>query len=722
MTHSKQITRVAKLLLATALVAGLAACFQDTNVPDSGVVTPKDNNPIQNDKGGTQAVTDASSPIFGAQIVVQPNSVPVSDNITFSYQDALPAPLDADVSTLGTVAQLSKVLILNRQATADFGQSADVTVPYDKSQLPADQTPIVVYWDESSQSYSPIAIKSIDRTAGTIVFTTAHASKYVVFWINFGGSPSSLDPSKLSVSLSFDPAVDSFFVHNFGSYNAPGGNSFGMAAYASWYYRAKKSFKGAGLRSLYKEGNPQLEEDDQTARELILRAYQAGNQKAHIQALDAAAAAMGTSSALNQQNAVALTLIQQLSVTKQPQLVALGKGAMGAWTDAKAVAVYAYDGNAKRFLYYDPNYPGEAVGIPWDPLNGFGTDSKNSTYNLVAFASMNSAYSSATLQSLYTAAEQGFPSSDYPKITISAPAPALNSPSTYEIPADGPVTIVGSVPRPSNAGDPTAQRYAHVYLNGSYAGYYSVDQSNNSFSIPLAKLPSTSGTDVMVLISETNVSYAGWGSGGAWAGGFHAFSQFRVRVANQYFFQNLGFETGDFTGWASELHTWGDPTQVVPSPDSAIITGSGFDPIATDLQVPLFGNSAARINNSANGYRISSLTQSAVVPTSANPVLRFYWSAVLEDPGHAPNQQPYIDIIVTNQTTSTELYHKRFYSNDPSYSGWLSYQGGQWKSIPWQLVELPMQQYIGNTITLKVEAADCALGGHGGYGYLDVDE
>ncbi|TDM05408.1 MAG: hypothetical protein C4K60_11515 [Ideonella sp. MAG2] len=63
-----------------------------------------------------------------------------------------------------------------------------------------------------------------------------------------------------------------------------------------------------------------------------------------------------------------------------------------------------------------------------------------------------------------------------------------------------------------------------------------------------------------------------------------------------------------------------------------------------------------------------------------------------------------------------------YYTNDPTYTGWKPYQSGSWKAIPWQLVDLPVANHAGDTLVITVEAADCALGGHGGYVYLDAEE
>lgn len=677
-----------------------------------------DGSALITDTGGAISVQSADSPIYGAKAVIEDETLVEPETITIAYEDNLPAPLNADATALGA-KQLSKVLVLSRTGTVDFGKSVSVTIPYDKSLLPDNAVPIVVYWDNTTNSYSPIAIRSMDRTKGTITFLTAHASKYVVILIDLIAGVDTPDLTKLSIDVGFKPGEDGFFVHNFGSYDSPGGNCFGMAAYSAWYHHAKKSSKGQGLYSLYREGDVNKDEDDQIARELIARVYQAGDQKTHMQAL-LAANDLGLTREL-EERFIALSLIQQLIVTKQAQLFVMGSNLGNKDQSAHAVTVYGYDGTNKKFLVYDNRFPNETNTVDWDWINGFGLNSKSENWDVYAFASFNSAYSPTTLEGFYNAAEAGFPVSHYPKITINNPTVSASTPNTFEVEAEDNILIKGSVPRPTEADNKNAQRYVHVYLQGIRdVKAYLVDQSNNTFEIPISKLPDPTGTDVMLFVSEREKPFANGLP--AWAGGFHAFKQFKIRVANQSFFKNLGFESGDFSGWVSERHIWGGGQQVTPSDKSAVLGAIGFDPIASDLSTPLFGNYVGRVNNSDNFYHISTMSQTAVVPTAKNPVVKFYWSAVLEDPQHDPTEQPYVDVSLEDQTKGVTLYKKRFYSNDPSYSGWKSYQGGQWKAIPWQLVEIPVAQYVGDTLLLKVEAADCAQGGHGGYVYVDAEE
>ncbi len=697
------------LLTCSVLMSG---CNESSN-ETSAKPTDKSASAQISVSGGEVAIQSADSPIYGAKVVVADDTLVTPETFTLSYQDELPSALNDESLALGA-KQASKVLIFERTGSVDFGLPVNITIPFDKTVVPENSAPIVVYWDESTASYSPVAIRSIDWTHGTITFMTAHASKYVVLILDKIAGVDSPEHSQLSFNVGFDPAVDSFFVHNFGTYDSPGGNCFGMAAYAAWYQNAKKSVKGEGLRTLYKEGDINKEEDDQIARELIARVFQAGDQKAHIEALKAAAE-LGFDREL-QERFIALSIIQQLVVTKQAQILAMGISAdtENRFVDGHAVTVYAYDGDKKEFLYYDNNYPGEVVSVPWDWNNGFGLNTKNKQYDDYAFASFNSAYSSATLENLFDAAESGFDVSHYPKITITNLTESSSSSNIYEISSSDSFKIAGYVPRPTDADNKNQPRYVHVYLNGVHdSTAYAIDQATNTFEIPVSRLSDPTGTDVMLLVSEDARS---------WGGGFHAFKQFKIRVAEQAFFNNLGFETGDFTGWASERHAWFDSNSITPSDKSEVISGSGTDPIATDLPVPLFGRHVARINNNDGDYHISTISQTAIVPSAKNPTVKFYWAAVLEDPQHDPSEQPYVDITVEDQTKAVTLYKKRFYANDPNYSGWQSYQDGQWKAIPWQLVEIPLSNNIGDTILLKVEAADCAQGGHGGYAYLDVEE
>ncbi len=713
----KPISRLAALLGALVMTLALTGCPDDSEKAPEAVGQPtlKDGTADMAANGGTVSIQSASSPIFGAKVEIEDASLDGAERIVIAYEDALPKALNTESLALGG-KQISKVLVLTRDGKADFGKAVRVTMPFDKAALAATAVPIVVSWDEAAQTYTPVTIRSLDRTAGTVSFMTAHFSKYVVIVLDklFGTTPPAA--TAFTYDTGFRAASDGFFDHNFGSYDSPGGNCFGMAGYAAWFHAAKKAVKGAGLYTLYREGPkaPELEEDDQTARELITRAYQAGNQKGHLQALDWIND-LGFATRELGDRFTAYSIISQLIVTKQSQIMAMGVGGFFKWSVGHAVTVYAYDGTRKVFQFYDNNFPNEVIELPWDPVAGFSSYTvKNTTWDRFAFASFNQAYSTATLESLYNGAENGWASSNFPKINVTTPTELATIKGVSEVASEDNVTITGTVPRLAGAANAGAQRYLHVYLNGvAFGTAVPVANSNDTFNVSIPKLPAATGTDVMLLVSE---------SPNSWRGVFTSFKQFKIRVANQFFFKNLGFETGAFGDWVSERHLWDGSGKVTPSDKSVVVKAGLFDSIATDLPVSFFGGYAARVNNQDNGEHISTLQQTAVVPKATNPTLRFYWAAVLEDPQHAPADQPYVEVTVTNTSKNIVLYRKRFYSNDPTYTGWKSYQSGSWKAIPWQPVNVPVAAYVGDTIVLKVEAADCALGAHGGYAYVDAEE
>ena len=494
--------RISALLAALATSATLGGCFGGDSDGTSASGPPISVGPALPDgtadlpaTGGSVSIALAASPIFGAKIEAEDNALDGAERVAIAYEDNLPAALNAESLALGG-KQISKVLVLTPQRPGRLrqGRHGDAAV---RQGGRCAATPCPSSWRGTTpaRSYAPVTVRAVDRTAGTMTFMTAHFGKFVAVVLDklFDTTPPAT--SALTTDTQFRPGVDGFYDRNFGSYDTPGGNSFGMAGYAAWYHAAKKATRGAGLFTLYGEGTV-AEEDDVTARELITRAYQAGDQKAHLQALNW----MKDLNALTRAAGDAFTaysIIQQLVVTKQAQLMVLGVGAFSSWSKGNAVTVYAYDGTRKVFQFYDNNYPGEVVELPWDPAAGFTTYTvKNVTWDLFAFASFNQAYSTATLAALFDGAEAGWPVGKYPKISIAVPTELPTAKGVYEVASEDNVSVSGVVSRAAGA-SATAQRYMHVYVNGQKSGNaVSVANSNDAFTVNIAKLPSATGTDV----------------------------------------------------------------------------------------------------------------------------------------------------------------------------------------------------------------------------------
>ncbi len=200
-------------------------------------------------------------------------------------------------------------------------------------------------------------------------------------------------------------------------------------------------------------------------------------------------------------------------------------------------------------------------------------------------------------------------------------------------------------------------------------------------------------------------------------------------------FQNGGFELNSFAGWtlegglnpglAGSPPFTGASVQITPgSPGPANIVGTLSDPRAPLISLPRVGSYTARLNDEAGGARVTrlrqvdTLTAADIDPADGLPHLRFAFAPVLDDPSHAAHEQPYFYVAVRNLADNSLLFEQFAWSGQPGVD---FLQGsGNWKYLPFQNVDavLPLSA-IGQPIELVVIAADCSLGGHGGYVYVD---
>lgn len=501
---SKIITKC----LSFGLVFFLASCggggdsapaaVPSATAPSPAPAPPPASSSLTYDAGGTVAVTDPASPISGAKVFIAPISLgAASENISINYEDALPGAFNAGAMAAGVV-QASKTIVLSRTSSTTLAVPAEVTIPYDKSVVKDNEVPVVVFWNASTSKFSPVAVKSIDRSAGTITFFTAHFSKYVVVILKKIADLAGVTVP--SFDTGFTPRADGFFDTNFGAYDAPGGSCFGMANYAGWYFTNKKLIKMAGLGSLYKEGDPVAEEDDLTAHELISRAFmessQAWGQKRFADMTDLGEKWTGN------------YMIQSLIIENAPQTLLLGNTPLLGYSGARhAATVYKYDSVMSRFEIYDNNFPGEIVTLDWNPITGFGQYSKyNGAFKKFAFDAMHSSFQDSDFEELFQGAETGWSSSKYAKITISKPMLNTSSTSalpTYAVSSDTNVTIVGTVPRLAAEEFKGAQRYAFLYYSGKTTPAAIVPVSNSDeFTFTLPKLPFSTSNDVIILVSQ----------------------------------------------------------------------------------------------------------------------------------------------------------------------------------------------------------------------------
>lgn len=200
-------------------------------------------------------------------------------------------------------------------------------------------------------------------------------------------------------------------------------------------------------------------------------------------------------------------------------------------------------------------------------------------------------------------------------------------------------------------------------------------------------------------------------------------------------FANGGFEQNDFSGWTLAGGT--NPGLIGAEPFTsasiqinpgaagpAAIVGQIIDPLAPTIVLPRVGQVTAKLNDENGGALVTTLVQTDTV-TSADidandgvPHIRFAFAPVMDDPSHAPNEQPYFYVSVKNLADNSILFEQFAYSGQAGVN--FLNGPGTWKYLEFQNVDivLPLGA-VGQQVELTVVSADCALGGHGGYVYVD---
>ncbi len=201
-------------------------------------------------------------------------------------------------------------------------------------------------------------------------------------------------------------------------------------------------------------------------------------------------------------------------------------------------------------------------------------------------------------------------------------------------------------------------------------------------------------------------------------------------------YQNGGFEQNSFASWTigggsnpglAGVEPFTGTSIVIngATPGPSSLVGAQVDARAPMLSLPRLGQFTAQLNDSAGGAAITTITQTDTLtsvdidPADNLPHIRFSFAPVLEDPSHSANQQPYFYVRVRNTTDNILLFEQFAYSGQAG----VQFQNGtgSWKYLPFQTVDtvLPATA-INKNIETYLVAADCSLGAHGGYVYLDA--
>ncbi len=187
---------------------------------------------------------------------------------------------------------------------------------------------------------------------------------------------------------------------------------------------------------------------------------------------------------------------------------------------------------------------------------------------------------------------------------------------------------------------------------------------------------------------------------------------------------NIDFENGNYGYW--KFFTGNCcPISVTPSAQinnrHFLTTGSGIDPIGGfPIVAPGGGGYSLKLGNTSVDAEAERASYSVQVPNSLNDFsLTYRFAVVFEDPGHYSFQQPRFEVSTLDSNTGLLLPCNQFtYVASSNLPGFTCNQGICYRG--WTTATLNLSGYNGHTIVVTFSTGDCDLGGHFGYGYVDL--
>lgn len=197
---------------------------------------------------------------------------------------------------------------------------------------------------------------------------------------------------------------------------------------------------------------------------------------------------------------------------------------------------------------------------------------------------------------------------------------------------------------------------------------------------------------------------------------------------------NIGFESGSFQNWKCYIgstQSQGNNNSVSVSLSNPVnnrhtlITG-GTDRYGQFPLTPPDGSGyCVKLGNDRNGNEAERLTYQFTVPANnPNASLIYRYAVVFEDPGHKHYEQPrFVARIRDVQTGAYLPCASNEYIATASLPGFnTSPVNRSVKYKPWSAVYINLSAYPGRVLEIEFTTADCTLGAHWGYAYVDVGD
>ncbi len=203
---------------------------------------------------------------------------------------------------------------------------------------------------------------------------------------------------------------------------------------------------------------------------------------------------------------------------------------------------------------------------------------------------------------------------------------------------------------------------------------------------------------------------------------------------------NIDFESGTFSGWTCYTgFATAVGTQNVlnltpsggPSYDRHTMysgNSGGVDPYGGfPVNCPNGSGNSIKLGNNLGGGQAEGISYEFTIPANQNSYsLIYHYAVVFQAPNHRENEQPRMEIEVTNVTDNTVISCASFtfISVGTSLPGFQVSSNTDTTTVlykNWSAVTVDLSGNAGKTIRMFFKTADCTFRRHFGYAYIDVD-
>ena len=205
---------------------------------------------------------------------------------------------------------------------------------------------------------------------------------------------------------------------------------------------------------------------------------------------------------------------------------------------------------------------------------------------------------------------------------------------------------------------------------------------------------------------------------------------------------NIDFESGNFDGWkcyTGFVAAVGNQNVITltqnfgPLPNRqdmlSAFPGNGLDPFGLfPMNCPNGSGHSIKLGNDEGGGQAEGISYEFTIPADRNTYsLIYHYAVVFQDPNHQENEQPRMEIEITNETDNRIIQCSSF-TFIPFGTVLPGFQLSSTNSTgtpvwykDWSAVSINLDGHAGKKIKLFFKTADCTFRRHFGYAYIDVN-